>query len=863
MAPRKITILSFALYSALSGAQETSNSLDLPTPAATPIASETKTEIEKPQAAERVEVTGSHIKRVDVEGASPVQTITRKDMEKTGYNSVSDVMRDTTANSFGSMREDSGSGAAGVAHVDLRGLGSSNTLVLLNGQRLPSDAVTGAVDLNLIPMAAVERVEVLKDGASATYGSDALGGVVNIITRKDFSGNEIALSQSTPELAGGKRQEISLVNGINKGRFNMVNVLQYRDNETIFSRDRDWTNKGYSMTGKQPAYRGQNGQWIASPNCEASSVEHTPQGDFCKVRFSDYSTELPALQQLSVLSESNVELNAKVRLKARAGYTQKKVQWSYAPSPGTFQIPANVHTGLGPGGTPLPGADPNQPLTVRYRLMELGTRDTEIETNAYNALVGTTVQVTENWEAEVNVSHNQVDNRDEGINGYALTSALNQAIASGQFNPFAPDGQKGSLDNTRYNPLQVTRSQLSSLDAKISGPITEMSAGPLSMALGTNFTFQKYSDVSDEKTVNGEIFGAAGSSGGGQRDTKAAFTEFSIPVTKKLELQLAGRYDQYSDFGDTVNPKMAFLYHATPNLLFRASAGTGFKAPLMQDLYASDSLGFPTAIDAVACRNERAAGGATPSCTPQQYEARSGGNKGLKEEKSISYTTGMIYAPTANFSFGSDLFLTKLNNVVGIDYDDVLQAEADHGANGQAYLKEHGVNVIRDANGYIERIEAPLQNLSAKQISGIDITSSYRISKVTLGVDHSHIFEYREEGFPGAGMKNKLGKDEHPAWRNTVSVGYAPADRHNISVDAQTTAGYEKAVAEMGRLPNYTTYGMQYNYKSKKLGTFTAGISNLLGTTPPLDDSGSTRTFNNTLYDQIGRQVFTGYKATF
>src|SRR5262249_44131641 len=152
---------------------------------------------------ERIEVTGSHIKRIDTEGPSPVTTLTRKAIESTGYNSVSDVLRDQAVSSFGSTRESSGSNAAGVSEVDLRGLGANRTLVLLNGQRLPTDAVTGAVDLNMIPTAAVERIEVLNDGASAIYGSDALGGVVNIITRKDFSGNEISYEQSTPELAGG------------------------------------------------------------------------------------------------------------------------------------------------------------------------------------------------------------------------------------------------------------------------------------------------------------------------------------------------------------------------------------------------------------------------------------------------------------------------------------------------------------------------------------------------------------------------------------------------------------------------------------------------------------------------------------
>lgn len=258
---------------------------------------------------ERIEVTGSHIRRIDTEGAAPVQTITRKDIDKTGYNSVADVLRDTTVSSFGGTREASGSTAAGNAHVDLRGLGASNTLVLLNGQRLPSDAVTGAVDLNLIPMAAVERIEILKDGASAIYGSDALGGVVNIITRKDFVGSEVSLNQSTPELAGGRRRDISLVNGINRGRFNMVNVVQYRDNEKIFSRDRSWSSNGVSNLGSPGSYRNAGEKWQADPNCPPDRIRHTPSGDFCTFKYSDYSTELPALQQVGLLSESNVELN--------------------------------------------------------------------------------------------------------------------------------------------------------------------------------------------------------------------------------------------------------------------------------------------------------------------------------------------------------------------------------------------------------------------------------------------------------------------------------------------------------------------------------------------------------------------------
>jgi iron complex outermembrane receptor protein len=184
-----------------------------PAPAASP-------EAEK---AERIEVTGSHIKRIDVEGVSPVQTVTDKDIQKKGYDNLGDVVRDLGVNTFGSGTVSGNSTAPGNADINLRGLGSDNTLVLLNGQRLPQDAITGTVDLNLIPIAAVARIEILKDGASAIYGSDALGGVVNIITRKDFEGTEINVSQNvSTQYKDGQETKASIVNGINLEKLNVV-----------------------------------------------------------------------------------------------------------------------------------------------------------------------------------------------------------------------------------------------------------------------------------------------------------------------------------------------------------------------------------------------------------------------------------------------------------------------------------------------------------------------------------------------------------------------------------------------------------------------------------------------------------------
>jgi len=822
---------------------------------------EKKSETVPAQKVERVQVTGSHIKRIDTEGASPVQTMTRKDLDRSGYTAVADVLRDTTINSFGSVREDSGSNTAGNASVDLRGLGSSSTLVLMNGQRLPTDAVSGSVDLNLIPMAAVERVEVLKDGASAIYGSDALAGVVNIITRKDFSGTEVSMKTTTPQMPGGEKREISLVNGINRGRFSMVNVAQYRDNKAVYSRDRDWSNKGVSAIGSPGSYRNPGGIWHADPNCPPDRIQTLPNGGtICTFKYSDYATELPELSQLSILSESNVEMNSKWKMKFRMGGSEKRVKWSYAPAPDTFTLDANVADHAGPGGGPLPGVTPGQPVQVRYRLTELGTRDTEILTQSYNGLLGSTVEVGKGWEVETNVSHNRVINKDEGVNGYALTADLMSAIESGQFNLLAPEGQRGSLDAARYKPHQNMSSELSSADIKASGEMGHLPAGRFGVAIGTNFTFQKYKDQFDDRSVADEVYGNAGSSGGGQRDTKAVYTEISIPVTKKLEVTVAGRYDKYSDFGDTFNPKIAAGYKPIKEVLFRSSAGTGFKAPLMQDLYAARSQGFPTFIDEVSCRREQAAGGATPSCLPAQYEVFNSGNTGLKEEKSLSITSGIVIEPRREFNISFDGFYTRMDNVVGLTLDDAMRAEAEKGA---AFLAEKGVIVKRDAQGNLESIEAPLQNLSKREIMGLDIGTGIRVWKFQINETFSKMFYYKEEGFPGVGYTNKLGDTGRPEWRNVFSVAFLANDKHTVSTDLNTVPGQRKYVKAQGRTKDLFTTDVQYNWKWMKNSTITAGVKNVFGETPPIDESNPNNPLDTTIYDQIGRQYYTAVKATF
>ena len=255
---------------------------------------------------------------------------------------------------------------------------------------------------------------------------------------------------------------------------------------------------------------------------------------------------------------------------------------------------------------------------------------------------------------------------------------------------------------------------------------------------------------------------------------------------------------------------------------------------------------------------EKKAGGPTPSCDPQQYEVTSGGNVGLKEEKSISYSAGVIFQPNRNFNIGMDLWLTKLSNVVGIDYEDAMLAESKG-----IDLAKSGVIVNRDTNGYIQSIEAPLQNLSSQDVQGVDMSMDARMGKFKLGVEYSYLLYFKEEGFPGAGKRDKLGENGRPGWRNSVSLGFVPSERQDISLIATTISGHNKAVKEEGRLPAYTSLDMQYNFKMRKMGVITLGAKNILGKTPPIDDTNISRPLDTTLYDQIGTQIYTAYRAGF
>lgn len=802
---------------------------------------------------EKIEITGSYIKRVDLEGAQPIQTIDREYLDQTGYNSVSDVLREMSANSFGSRRERSGSSIGGTSGVSLRGLGESRTLVLLNGRRLAKDGISGSVDLNLIPMAAVERIDILKDSSSALYGSDALGGVVNIITKKDYVGGEVSIRHEMPEENGGERSTVSGLYGFGTDKLNVISTLQYRKNQKIWSRDREWSDDGESTYSPTPNVDSGSGFEPADDAC-AGGV-YSAEEDQCLFDYTSFSTELPTVEQVNLLSNVRYEIDGLTEVHALVNATHKTTWYRYAP--GAVQL-SDV-------------TDPNTSTnydTVKWRSLVLGPRDTEMTTKSIGVNTGVRRYIGDTWEADLTVGTQRIERNSESPSGYAVGETLISAIESGDCNIFTPGAPCNLPSGTKYEPWQETKSRLDYVELRTNGELFDLPAGPLSAAVGGQHTYETYTDKYDPLSLEGGVAGGgAGSEGAGTRHVTAAFAELAIPVIRGLDVQVAGRYDKYSDFGDTFNPKVSLMYKPISEILFRASAGTGFKAPNMTDLYASASAGSPTFLDEKACLE-----GVAGACKPQQYRAVSGGNDGLKEEKSTSYTVGTVIQATKDFSIGIDYWNIEMENVVGLNYRGVTRAEARNGR--QWLIDNYGITVDRDANGRISEINSKLLNLDERKLSGVDFSLQYngfieKVGSFTLRNEFSYMIEFENQLFPGLGSESAFDYGGAPRWRNNLTVNYGPTQDLNFTAMFITTAknymSLNPTTREHDRYQHtYTRVDLQGSYNIASIdSSVSIGIKNLLGLTPPLDHFDINNQLNYSLYDNIGRRIFANYTYRF
>lgn len=852
------------------------------------------TEDEEVEDQQKITVTGSRIKRSDVEGALPITVITREQLELSGESNAADFIRNTTFNSAGSYRPQSGSGNAGVASVSLRGLGTARTLVLIDGRRMAKSGITGrSADLTQIPMGAIERIEVLSDGASAVYGSDAIGGVINVITRSDYEGAEIMLGGAEVSIPseGGEREEGSIIFGASGDRASIVAGVSWNNREIIFARSLPWTNPGSSVFSNN--YSTQSDvdgdgvlddltNWTAIPGACAfpgTGFGLTSTGR-CGFNFNLVAADEASSGNESFYSRVKYEINDNWELWSNISVAKTSTFGRYAPAAATSAasfggsgVLIPVDSPNNPTNPDSPLYDPNsgfepQPVNWWHRFDALGNRDNTTETENTTFQVGVTGQI---GRAEVEFGVNRNNNTFTNIGrGYLLRSAADAAIADGTYNL----GDPYSVSETVLNSLNVTTSRVGRYDqdeifGSVAFDLFEMTHGAAQISLGAEQRNEKYYDTYDSLSEAGQVGGSSGSSAGGTREVTSAFFEALFPLLDNLEMSLAGRYDKYSDYGNDFSPKLSFRYQMLDNLTLRASYGEGFRAPTLDELtqkpsQTADSVTFhlPTCQafgyqDLATCRANQAQVSGTVISNPQ-----------LSSETSKQFAFGVAYEPTDWFNFTLDYFNIKIDNQIQAFSLQQIVNLAETGGQVPA-----GLNVDFNPDGSIRGgFLRGFANRGEFDTSGLDLNAKFSYDlfggRMATGVQVSHLLSAENPN-----TRDFVGDPGLPATRavinNTFSYGdFSIGYNLNLIGDQCDTMSADPnnpngAICN-GHVPTWVTHDLQLNYHTPWNGKITLGARNIGEKFPPLflGNAGS-RDYDFGLYDGYGRITYMRYTQTF
>lgn len=795
---------------------------------------------------ERVEVIGSRVKTIRTEGSTSVQAINKKTIEVSANASLSEVLRDSAATSDGSSQ----SSTSAVSTVGLRGLGASRTLVLLNGHRLPNDPSRDAVDINWIPAAAIERIEILKESASAMYGSDAMGGVINIITKKSFTGSEAFVKYSAAEKPGGSVYNISAVTGVANDQHDLNVSFGYFFNDKILGRDRDITRNGLSTTGPAAAWKGTGQSEFLVPHpedCPADQVKNLNGGQRCTYRYNDIATTRPSVSQFNFLSDYTLRLASGLKVYNRNLVLYRETLWNYAP------MPINITEGLDSG---IPSNSNVRNLS--FRSVDAGNRDNrDPESNIYT-MFGFKDSLGDTTEYDLSFSYGYIDQKSHGYGGYINERTLKGLITSGAYNPLESAGLRGDISPAKMDLNGLAQQTLVSTDLIINGEFEALGMESIGYAFGASV-------MADSQRYYFDDTGDGAIDNRGSRTIRSVFSEAVVPVTEKWEFDLAARYDQYSDFGSTVNPKLSTKYMLSGKTLLRAAVGTGFKAPVYSKLYGKVQKGVTDFIDRKYCADHPG-----QDCEPMEAAYTLNANPNLNEEKSIFYTLGSAVEINSSMIISLDYWYTKAKNIA-VEPNLELATRAEmQGVN----LSDYGIFITRDASGAISQVVYQYSNLASTDLSGLDLNMEYYLSglsawsgyKASLSEELSYMIYSRDESFPGTGSRNMIGDWGYPNFKNRASLSLRD-DIDMFEIVLRSIPGQSVSDTEADRkISDMNEFDFNYSHKFGTKVSLGLGIKNLADSVPPADKGGGiggADLVNESLYDINGRRFFAALSYGF
>lgn len=841
-----------------------------------------------PTKLEAFTVTGSNLRAGESAGAANLRVLTSSEIEASGQTSLMNLLRklpEIGAQGFAENRVNTSS--PGTAAISLRGLGVNSTLVLLNGRRVTlaplgqggSAAGLGTeqfVDMNMIPVSAIARVEVLKDGASAIYGADAVAGVVNVILKKDFTGS--TLTTSYGDFTGG------ITAPTLRGSF-ATGVKQGNTSITVIA---DWFKRDEFRFGElpQPVKR----QLLLASNTPGSFVVPVgatdpitglviPAGAAAAARtftVDRNSTTTPTFTR-QLQSQNRFDANAALRPQTDAerrglvanvrsefseklaafielGWQKNKNREGLSPAPvsalNRITVPAN--NPFNPFGVALVSSSPQ---TIFFRFLELGDRITTTTNKMERVVAGLDGQLSDGWTWDGSVTWNRQTSHLDHQN-FPGQDKVNAALAdtnrSTALNLFANGttirNNPATLAGLEGGVTRDAKTELLVFDARTTGSILNLPAGSIAVAVGAQWREERFRDARTQVQLLNQ--GAPVAPARGSRRVSAGYVEASIPLTAPaqqipglhaLEINVAGRVESFSDdgVGDTTVPRVGLRWQPIPDqLTFRGSWGRGFRAPALAELYLPQSVAISFNIPD-PLRFNRPGSNLNDSGSGQR-QVRSGGNLLLAPEKSESTNFGVMFAPNflKGFSLSVDLYSVEVTNRIGTPATPaIILANPSLFPDAIVRATPTASDIANNLPGELQEIRSVLGNYGNTKARGLDFAAEYRFTTGRFGrfttravatLINSQTLRTR----PDLPVVETVGLYEIPRWRGDASVLWT-REKASASVGVNYIGGFQDTSPSTRFVKQQLTTDVQVGYALPWDLRATVGVNNVFDRLPP------------------------------
>ena len=851
----------------------------------------------------KIEVTGSRLNQTDIETAQPVTVISREQIELSGFATVAEVLQNTPYNSFGSFRETSGyaNGQASVNEISLRGLGSQRTLVLLDGRRIASTGGSGgaAQNLNQIPSAIIDRIEILRDGASAVYGSDAIAGVVNIITRKDFDGMDISVTSGSTEVGGGDYTRANITGGVSNSKGNIYYTFQHYDRRPQYYNEIPYashaSNYDYFSSFGYPGAAITKLGIVVDPRCPEANVGSSrdngsntsstfPNSYYwagpgldtglgrCGYDFAQDIMSIPRAKRNAFLMKGSYDLSPDVTMNTVVMFSQLEGDSRFAGTPITAPFPV------------IPAGSPNHPLiaygydcvneadgcgsaTLLLRSVPNGYRDNTVTENITDVRVGfegvADMMGGMEWEFNVQATTNDIDNQTINLVNKTLLQA---GLDAGTVDPW---GINSTLDEVAAQMLAFNHTGLYQADLKtvmgdliVKFDIGELSGGAIGMVLGAEYSHSAFDQLNDPES---NAFLIAGSAGGdnisAERARKSAFFEIGLPFTEELRISMAGRYDEYSTqgVGSNFSPSINFEYRPASWVLLRGTYGEGFRAPAFDELFGNRSESFPSGIDITGCANGVAV------CTATQYRAFFGGNPDLGPEESEHYTFGAVLSPLPELTIQLSYWHTEFSGLITTS---TLNREFEAEANGETNYVTRCTANDQCQVGTVNYVSLTSNNYEGVEMEGLDFDLNYvmdtdNMGRFDMGLNAAKITKYVYQRFASDPVISNEGYIGLPDTRINPYLTWGKGD-WAVGLTGYSLSDQE---AEFGSdiytVDDHMTFNLRVSYQLPWDASVSIGAINVTDEEPEQNsDWYGWEPFDFTLYDTRGRTVYITYEQS-